>query len=258
MDTLLKPDIIPYTPGADAPPPNTSQPLKLWKDPSATSLDPSHLLTYNVFPTDGTAVVILTIPADVAANFNVPGHSSYPAPTPPTTVAYYSDANGGNHGFLDASSLCLKSTAQALLEELGWDTLPLVDTLAGGQIIYNTERGRAWGFSQGPDNYLAAGLLAAKNSNGVGAPGHWDLAARPIQWISDVPPPPAPAPGPAVPFPLRDLAPGEEYHVVSSLMGAYVQIVVGLSQPTPFLISDQLRLQRVEQKLDQLLAKVSK
>lgn len=256
MDNLLKAGIVQYVAGMEAPEPDTTQPLKLWKDPAAAQLPPDATVTYSVYPADGTAVVQISMRAALAASFNIPGHSSYPPAPVVETVAYYSDGNGGNHGGVPAVNLCLKSAAQALLEDLGWDDAILTDTLGGGQINYGTERGRAWGFIHNGLNYLAAGLIAAKNANGLGAPGHWDTSASPIQWVSDIPAPPQPAPGPALPFPLRDLQPGEEYHIVSGLMGSYVQIVVGLSQPTPYLLADQLRAQRIEQNINVLTALV--
>ena len=206
--------------GAEAPAYDPVRLIKSWFDSSADSSDPANVVLYKILAPDpkgqwGLRQVVM--PASEAGSLNLPGAVKYP----PYVITPTTAVRGANSGIWPVT-LSLKSEAVALLEELGLPGLELFDEGEGSvfPIVYGDEPRRVWYFVYKGLVHGVGGLLSAKNSRGIGAPGHWAVGDT-IEWVPD---PPAPTglsdARPPREMPVRELLPNEK--VAMTLMGPVI------------------------------------
>jgi len=176
---------------------------------------PDNVAVYRIVTQDqkgnGTLRQIV-MPAQEAASVNLPGAIQYP----PYIVTPTRATRGGSS--LNAIYLSLESDAQALMKELGGDKLQ-VEELPSFPVVYpNEEPRRQWYFLVRGQPVNVGSLLLARNAQGVGAPGHWDVSTPEPAWVPD---PPAPTgvddTRSSWEMPVRDLARNEALY--TGLMG---------------------------------------
>ena len=154
----------------------------------------------------------VVMPAQEAATVNLPGAILYP----PYIVAPTIATRGGSG--LNPIYLSLESDAQALMTALGGDTLQQEDLPSFPATYPSDELRRLWDFMVQGRAVNAGSLLLARNAQGVGSPGHWDVSSAEPVWVPD-PPGPTGADDTRPPrdMPIRDLLANEKLYTV--LMG---------------------------------------
>lgn len=238
--------------GVQAPPYDPSRLIKMWFDSTADTSNSHNVSVYKIPGQDSNgnwSLQQMVIPASEAATVNLPGSVTYPVYSVGPTQA----TRGG--ATINPNYLSMESEAQALMAELGGSHLVDEGTLPVFPVIYPAnEPRRVWDFTVGGMLYNAGTLLLARNANGAGAPGHWDLSGV-VNWVPD---PPAPEglddSRPPRAMPLRDLLANEKFN--AGLMG--VGIVRTDLQNTQnqasgeFTADDRATLQRIYQIVSQL------
>jgi hypothetical protein len=201
--------------GEEAPAYDPSRRRKSWFDSTVDLSGPDNVAVYRIVTQDqkgnGTLRQIV-MPAQEAASVNLPGAIQYP----PYIVTPTRATRGGSS--LNAIYLSLESDAQALMKELGGDKLQ-VEELPSFPVVYpNEEPRRQWYFLVRGQPVNVGSLLLARNAQGVGAPGHWDVSTPEPAWVPD---PPAPTgvddTRSSWEMPVRDLARNEALY--TGLMG---------------------------------------
>ena len=222
--------------------------IKAWFDSTVDTSNPGNVVVYKIVAQDQSGnwgLRQMVMPALEAATVNLTGAPSYP----PYVVAPTKATRGGSG--INALYLSLSSEADEIKNEIG--ALSLLDegNTAVFPVVYpSDEPRRAWDavFKGQPLNVGL--LLAAKNANGVGAPGHWDTSGSDAVWVPDPPPPTGlDDTRPPRPIPVRDLLPNEQLQ--SGLMGVGV-IRTDLQQASGFSAADRATLQQVFQIVSKL------
>lgn len=230
--------------GNQAPPFDPSQPLKGWADPAPTGQ------SYFVF--DSTAVATgyvsrVTLTPAQAARVNLPGVYNYSAYVSPPTDA--SEAGPcGPVGPASPDQVCLQADAQTVANQIAplypGQAISVVQANTGVfHYVYGMDPRRQWYIQVGNQGFNAQTLIAARNSHGIGAPGHWSLTSAGLNWIYDTPVTAAPAGAATAPTPIRALLPNELIvHLPGSLFnqaGTWVVERTDLSQPAQLETTDQ-------------------
>jgi len=230
--------------GQQAPPFDSTQPVKGWADPSPTG-EP-----YLVFDSTAAAtgyVSQITLPAAQAARLNLPGVFNYPAYVSPPTDAQ-EVGPFGSIGLVSPDQVCLQADAQEVANEIAplfpGQILSVVQENTGiYHYVYGLDPRRQWYVQIGNVSYLAQTLIESRNSHGVGAPGHWTLPSTGLDWIYDQPVTAAPANAVTLPVPIRPLLPNEQIvNLPGSLFnqaGSWVVERTDLAQPTQPESDDQ-------------------
>ena len=238
--------------GVEAPPWNPARPRKAWFDSSLGHSDPAAVHSYQFLAPDqggNWAVQSFQLGAAEAAAINLPGSFTFPPYLPAPT--------GTNRGGTPVSPVYLSSVAdaEALLLELKGASL-FDDGMRGLiPVVYPPdEQRRMWAINFSNGQQLNVGLLlGARNANGVGSPGHWDLSSGSPVWVAD---PPAPAglddTRSPRPVPVRALLPNEALCPVMTAIGPVgVQVVrtdlerKAAEQSGAFLPSDRAMIEQI-------------
>jgi hypothetical protein len=188
---------------------------KSWFDSTADVSSPDNVAVYHIAAQDpnGNGIVRqMVMPAQEAAAVNLPGAIPYP----PYSVAPTSATRGGSG--LNPIYLSLESDAQTLMTELGGDTLHQEDLPSFPATYPSDEPRRPWDFLVQGRPVNAGALLLARNAQGLGSPGHWDVSSPEPVWVPD-PPGPTGADDARPPreMPIRDLLANEKLY--TGLMG---------------------------------------
>lgn len=209
--------------GVQPPDFDPSRAPKRWLDTTAV---PGQKSTYKTVDVATGQYKTITLPGEVACSLNVPGTHHYA----PWVIAPTGATRGG--GTVNAKYLSTREQAEALAAELGGS----VETYDGGGVFpinYPDSETRRWYQIQTGNGiaYNVGVLLANKYAAGVDTPGSWgsDFTGGPA-WVSTyVIPHPAESTLPEVPFPMRDLLPGERF--IGTLVGIYQVVAAGVILP---------------------------
>jgi hypothetical protein len=201
--------------GVEAPAYDPTRLRKSWFDSTADVSDPNNVAVYRIFAQDqkGNGVLRqMIMPAQEAATVNLPGAIQYPPYIVQPTLA----TRGGST--LNAIYLSLESDAEALMKELGGVNLQQEELPPFMTDYPSGEPRRAWQFQVQGQSFNAGALLASRNAQGIGSPGHWDVSSPERVWVPD-PPGPTGADDTRPPreVPVRDLLPNERLY--TGLMG---------------------------------------
>lgn len=201
--------------GVEAPAYDPTRLRKGWFDSTADVSDPNNVAVYHVVAQDqnGNGIVRqVVMPAQEAATVNLPGAIQYP----PYIVARTLATRGGSS--MNAIYLSLESDAEALMKELGGDHLQQEELPSFPATYPAEESRRPWYFLLRGQPVNVGALLLARNAQGAGAPGHWDVSSPQPVWVPD-PPGPTGADDTRPPreMPVRDLLPNEKLY--TGLMG---------------------------------------
>lgn len=238
--------------GIQAPPWDPSRLTKTWFDTTVDVSNPANVALYKVIglnPGGKWGPVQLVIPVGEAATVNLTGSVSYP----PYSIDPTQISSGG--AFINAMYLSLESDARALMQTLDGSDLMFETGNPVFPIVYPAgEPRRIWDLTVNGAVCNAGTLLAARNANGIGAPGHWQPSAGGPVWVPDPAPTGANDMRQARPIPVRDLLPNEELQM--GLMGVSVvrtdlvaQQGITAGQFTP---DDRATLQQIYQMIGKL------
>jgi hypothetical protein len=226
---------------------------KSWFDSTADVSSPDNVAVYHIAAQDqnGNGMVRqMVMPAQEAAGVNLPGAIQYPR----SSVAPTSATRGGSG--LNPIYLSLESDARALMAELGGDTLHQEDLPSFPASYPSDEPRRPWDFLVQGRPVNAGALLLARNAQGVGSPGHWDLSSPEPVWVPD-PPGPTGADDTRPPreMPIRDLLANEKLY--TGLMGILGVTRTDLQQSTDeasgkFTPDDRATLRLIYQAVSKL------
>ena len=193
--------------GVQAPAWDPSRPSKFWFDSTADA-SASGNVAYKIFGVNSTgtwALQQLVLPAAEAAAVNLPGSATYaPYVIAPTGATRGGSAQNAKYLSLDADARTLMATfgATGMVDEGATSYFPIV--------YPPNEPRRSWAILLNGNQQNVGELLAERNAQGVGSPGHWDASKGYAVWVPD---PPAPTgqddPRPPRPLPVRDLLPNE-------------------------------------------------
>jgi len=243
--------------GVDAAPWDRSRFRKAWFDSTVDVSDPSRLVSYQFVGQDvqgNWALQTMQMPAADAASANLPGAIVYPA--------YIVAPTGATRGITRVSpvELSLEMDARELLVELKGASILDEGSLGGFPVSYPAnEARRMWVIVYGNGHQRNVGeLLQARNANGVGFPGHWDMAAGDPMWTAD----PAPENGlhdsrPVRPVPVRALYPNEVLRPVMTGIGPVGVQVVRTDLEQQAALQSGAFLQQDRQMLQEILRIVS-
>jgi hypothetical protein len=238
--------------GAQAPAWDPSRVTKTWFDTTVDLTNPANVALYKTIGLNASGkwdLVQMVLPSVEAALVNLPGSVSYP----PYVIAPTQTTSGG--ALIDAAYLSLESDAQALMVELDGSGLMAETGNPVFPILYPAnEPRRIWDFTVNGVTCNAGTLLAAENTNGIGAPGNWQPSANGPVWVPEPGPTGLNDMRPARPMPVRDLLPNEELQI--GLMGVSVvrtdlqaQQAAAAGQFTP---DDRATLQQIYQMVSKL------
>ena len=201
--------------GVDAPAYDPARLRKNWFDSSVDVSGPQNVAVYRILAQDDNGNGILrqmVMPALEAATVNLPGAIQYP----PYTVAPTLATRGGSS--LNAIYFSLESDAQALMQELGGDQLRQEDLPSFPASYPSGELRRPWYFLFQGQPVNVGALLLSRNTQGAGAPGHWDVSTPQPVWVPDPAGPTGADDTRAVrEMPVRNLLPNEQLH--AGMMG---------------------------------------
>lgn len=237
--------------GVQAPPWDPTRASKYWFD---STVDPTQVVngTYTVVDLASASLVQLTMPASEACTVNIPGVYTYP-----TYVIAPTDATKGGAPIV-ASWLSLQPQAQALMTMFGGSNLVDAGLTTLLPIIYpSDEPRRMWNFTLHGVPVNAGMLMASEYSQGVGAPGQWDLSSGSPVWI---PAPPAPTGLDDTrlprPLPVRALLPGEQ--LIASPFGLGGVTVVRTDVPPElgggYTVADRTLMQQIYSLVSKLVS----
>lgn len=243
--------------GVDAPPYDRSRRQKSWFDSSVSSSAQNRTVSYHVATRDQNGSEILqqvVMPAEEAATVNLPGAVQYP----PYVVAPTLATRGGS--ILNPVYLSLESDAEALMTELGGSSLQQEEFPPFTPDYPADEPRRPWEFLLRGQLYNVGALLARRNAQGIGAPGHWDLSSPAPVWVPD----PNGLAGaddarPPWEMPLRDLLPNEK--LGTDFMGIPCVQRTDLQQAADeasgkFTADDRATLRLIYQAISQAISKL--
>jgi hypothetical protein len=240
--------------GLEAPAYDPARRPKSWFDSTVDVSAPDNVAIYRIATQDSNGNGILrqiVMPAQEAAAVNLPGAVIYP----PYIVTPTRATRGGST--LNAIYLSVESDAQAIMKELGGDSLQQ-EVLASFPADYPAEElRRPWYFLFRGQAVNVGALLLGRNAQGVGAPGHWDVSAPEPVWVPD-PPAPTGADDTRAPreMPLRDLLPNEQLY--TGLMGIPGVVRIDLEKTADeaggkFTPDDRATLRMIYQAVSRLL-----
>jgi len=201
--------------GVEAPVYDPARRQKSWFDSSVDVSAQNNTAGYRIATQDQNGNQILqqiVMPAQEAATVNLPGAVHYP----PYVVAPTLATRGGS--ILNPIYLSVEGDARALMTELGGASLQQEELPPFTADYPDGEPRRPWEFLVRGQMYNAGALLASRNAQGIGSPGHWDLSSPAPVWVPD----PnglteADDTRPPWPMPVRDLLPNEKLY--TGLMG---------------------------------------
>jgi hypothetical protein len=215
--TMYNRDTYRQTFGMDAPPYDASRLTKGWFDSTLDTSQPGNTVAYHVMGQDAAGtwgIRQMVIATAEASTVNLPGAITYPAYMVAPSLA----TRGGST--LNPIYLSLESEAHELMAELGGTDLG-VEELPGFAVTYQPEEARRlWYFMLGGRHINVGGLLYSKNSNGVGAPGAWDLSTGAPVWVPAVISTGLDDTRAPRDMPVRDLYPNEAFQ--NGLMGTII------------------------------------
>jgi hypothetical protein len=228
--------------GIQAPVWDPSRVAKYWFD---STVDPSVTVNaaYTVVDVRSASLQQLVLPASEAASVNIPGAYAYP----PYVIAPTDATKGGAP--VNPAWFSLQSQAQALMTQFGGSNLVDAGITPLNPIIYPAdELRRMWNFTLHGIPINAGMLLASQNSQGIGAPGQWDLSSGSPVWMAA---PPAPTglddTRPPRPVPVRSLVPGEQ--LIASPLGLGGVTVVRTDVPPElgggYTVADRALMQQI-------------
>jgi hypothetical protein len=206
--------------GVQAPPFDPTEPVKRWYvSTGATFMDPFVYSSYNTKNNPPTYESYTL--GSTAGLVNLPGHYEYPAYNPAPSGAYY--RLNGEKQYLPASNLADIEDVRNLVDELkawGWPVTGAEELTRTGMYLIAYEPGetrRVFQLHIGTNSHNAGALLMDRSSGGVGAPGTW---TKPVTGNESPDWNPAPVNemagrnAPEWPVPMRELEPGEQWHVL--------------------------------------------
>jgi hypothetical protein len=205
--------------GVQAPAWDPTRLSKFWFDSTVDSSDPANVVVYNVVGTDQSGnwtIKQMVIQTSEAATVNLPGLITYPAYAVAPTAA----TRGGS--FINPNYLSLQSDADALTNQFGGSGLFDEGQSSTFPVLYPaSEPRRLWDFLFNGLIINVGDLLLARNTLGIGSPGHWDTSSGQPMWVPD-PSPPAGLDDTRPPrdMPVRNLLPNEKFQV--GLMGVSI------------------------------------
>lgn len=227
------------TTGQQAPPWDKTRRIKRWYDTSVLdgfSGDAKHeVVSYQIFDSSAGKIRRLALTVEEASTPNLPGQYDYPkfivAPTPAVLV----NPVDGSITPLNPVHLCEYSDAVALARALGASPHNLRENRIGFfHVRWNGETRRAWVLDLDGTSHQVGLLLAMRHAHGVNAPGRWEVGRGQPVWVPDVQGDTGEFdPRPEIPFPVRDLHPGE---VIEQAFGG----VWVVKRSTPVLDTHQL------------------
>jgi hypothetical protein len=198
--------------GVQAPVWDPTRVAKYWFD---STVDPTKVgsAAYTVVDVAAATLQQVTMPASEASTVNIPGAYVYP----PYVIAPTDATRGGAP--MNPSWFSLQSQAQALMTMFGGSNLLDAGITPVNPVIYpGDELRRMWTFTLTGVQINAGMLMVSEYSQGVGAPGQWDLSSGGPVWIAA---PSAPTGlddiRPPRPVPVRALLPGEQ--LIASPLG---------------------------------------
>lgn len=234
--------------GIDPPPFDSAKDIKPWFDSSVATQKPSNIVTYQVpgrdIDTGKYGLLQLALTAKEASTVNIPGARLYPP-----YIVQPANATRTGPGRLTPQPLnpdYLSNLAQAQMILADFNAAINKDNLNLGTAGYRTEPDLGGGFGTSypigeirrmwevgvigkiPEGdsvtrWINVGfLLKDKYSNGVGAPGHWDMSQETPKWITEYDPRTNAndTNHPTTATPVRDLLPNEE--IQETLTGAVI------------------------------------
>jgi len=227
--------------GVQAPPFNVSKPVKRWFDTEVLSVcvendnDPNvELVQYSVFDRDKIKKINMTV--NSASEINLPGLVVYPKFVPVPTLAkqFINFGSSTIVNSINVLNICSYEEAVVVAATLGllkesvsesrWETF--------GEISWNGETRRPWLITFKGSKLQAAFLLQRIYSNGVGAPGKWDMSSVEPVWVSDLQVSGEQVPV-EVPIPVRALASNERIKVTPFAVQIYRTDVPNLLLDVP-------------------------
>ena len=208
--------------GVDAPAWDPTRLAKSWFDSTVDTTQPASAAHYLMVGQDATgtwAVLPYSMPANEAAIVNIPGVILYS----PYVIAPTGATRGGSP--INPAYLSLESQAQALMTALSGTGLFDDGATAMLPNVYPADESRrSWSFLWNGRAINVGQLLVQENTQGVGAPGHWDVSSGSPVWIADPAPPSGlDDPRPPRPTPVRALLPNEQLE--AGPMGFGVQVL---------------------------------
>jgi len=206
--------------GTQAPLYNPALQIKPWLDPSALGGDPAATMAYTYFDATAGMLATMTLARSVAAVVNLPGAFTYPVYTIAPTVATIVNGMTGAATGINAAYICEEKDARALAAELGGSVIQTPQSGWPYRDEWSTETRRQWLVVVNGATRNAAQLIAQKNRQGVGAPGHWVIGQGEPTWVTEIPTAEVKDLRPWVPTPIRSLQPDERLEVTP--FGAYV------------------------------------
>lgn len=222
--------------GGDPPTGDPTKRPKYWFDSGPGS--PSDAVTYWAIDTTNPqkpVMVQITMSRAEAAAVNIPGVHSYPAYVLAPTDAYTVDSAGNKLSGVDPKQLSTEDQAKQLATIWGLDPATVVSqNVIGGQYAYvwpADEPRRMWEILLNGVLHNVGIFLWEQNTNGVGAPGSWNMAGGEPNWISALPATQN-FPLPAWPTPVRPLLANEAGPVIAGLMGG--AIIYRTDQNSPY------------------------
>lgn len=234
--------------GVDAPAFDASRAPKTWFDSTVDLSDPANVAVYKILGKDTTGAFTLkqmVIPCTEASTVNLPGTISYPA----YVVAPTQATRGGSA--INPNYLSLQADAQNLMAAIGGTSLVDEGNLLMFPAVYPADEARRWWSIVWKNTTVNAGLLLIdRNSQGVGAPGQWDLTGTEPKWVPTV----AATGNSLAPrdMPLRALLPNEQLQAGPMAMAQVVRTdLVAASQQAAgyFTAADRETLQKILQLL---------
>lgn len=203
------------TTGQQAPPWDKTRRIKRWYDTSVLdgfTGDAKHeVVSYQIFDPAAGRIRRLALTVEEASTPNLPGQYDYPkfivAPTPAVLV----DPVDGSSSPVNPAHLCEYTEALDLARALSATPSHLRENRIGFfHLRWNGETRRAWVLDLAGTSHQVASLLAMRHAHGVNAPGRWDTSQAQPVWIPEIQADTGELdPRPEIPFPVRELHPGE-------------------------------------------------
>jgi len=158
---------------------------------------PTDLVTFNIVKDDYSGFATMTLTWAIASALNLPDYF------PPYKQLF------GTFGQV-SFPVVSKAEAEEVCKEVGGDPATLQDSMASlVAVVYPSADARLWTFNLSGGPIQAAGLVAQKNANGVGAPGHWNG----LTWVPEN----KVETSPNMPVPIGPVAPGSTLVMINTV-----------------------------------------
>lgn len=201
--------------GQQAPPWDRSRRIKRWYDTSVLdgfTGDPKHdVVSYRVFDPANGKIRRLALTVEEASTPNLPGQYDYPKFSVQPTPAVLVNPADNSITPVNPAHLCDYDDAADVARAIGAAAANLRENRIGFfHVRWNGETRRAWVLDLPGTSHQVASLLALRHAHGVNAPGRWDTSQQQPVWIPEIQTDTGELdPRPEIPFPVRDLNPGE-------------------------------------------------